>query len=137
MAEHLLKKMLKDAGHDGVTVTSAGVSPAQGLAFPAEAQRALAMEGVGGVSHKTQGLTKDLIKTADIILAMESRHKSIVIDRFPEAGRKTFVLNAYAGLGGDHDGIEDPFGGPPEVYVQVLAKIKKALTKVSQKLKES
>src|SRR5690242_5085451 len=88
MAEHLLKKILRDAGTGGVTVVSAGVSPATGLTFPPEAQRALAMEGVGAVIHEAQGLTKELVTNADVILAMESRHKSMVIERFPEAGKK-------------------------------------------------
>jgi protein-tyrosine-phosphatase len=134
MAEHLLRRMLKEKGRADVEILSAGIAASGWLEFPVEARGALEKEGVVDVQHKAQDLSAELVKWADLILTMEEHHKHIVMARFPDAARKTHVLNAFAKLGDDSAGIHDPFGGPALVYEATLAQIKAALAKILSKI---
>ncbi len=123
MAEHLFRKMAREAGLN-VGVASAGVSPTPGIGFPVEAQQALAAEGVTGVVHHAQGLNQGLVDSVDKIFVMEQRHKNVLLSRFPETAPKIEVFD-----------VEDPYGLPVAAYIAALAKIKRQLEKVLERLK--
>lgn len=133
-AEHLLRKMAAVEGLKDIAVRSAGVAPATGLRFPADALAVLAEEDVREVQHRPQGLDDALIDWAQLILTMEPVHHDLVLARFPRAAGKTYVLKGYAGLTGA-PGIADPYGGSQEDYRRALADIKRALQLVIDKWK--
>ena len=134
MAEHLFRKMLKDAGKPNVTVASAGTHAAPWVNFPPEAQEALASRGVTPVRHTAQDLTGLLIQQADLILTMEEHHRRIVNDRFPEAREKTYVLKSYVQSSDPEKDIRDPIGFPVAVYNDVLSDIERALIPLLKKI---
>lgn len=134
MAEHLLKKRLKDMGRDDVKVASAGVYAEVGMSATPDARLALIDHDVRDVEHVAQQTTRKLIDWADVILTMESHHKQRVVSEFPSAAAKVHVLHAYAGTGTDKDGVMDPWGHPVGVYKRVLAEIDRAIAKILPKI---
>lgn len=124
MAEHLFRKMLKEAGRSDVTVSSAGIMPSYHLAFPAEARKALAREGVSSVSHTPKAVTRELVNAADQIWVMEDPHRRAIASAFPESAGKIRLLKEGDG---DGDGIADPIGGSQAMYHAALDEIKDAL----------
>ena len=134
MAEHLLRKMVADAGLPGVQVSSAGTSPAFDLKLPEEAMEALAEEGVERPKHRPKALDEASVAAARFIFAMESHHRDIVLKRFPSSTGRVHLLRAFAGLPAPA-GVADPYGGSIEDYRKALGDIKAALTSIVLKWK--
>lgn len=126
MAEHLFKKMLKDAHVTGVHVKSAGVEPSGFDDMTPEAREVLEKEGVTGAHHKSQGVTKAMVDHADEIYAMEEYHRQLLIHKFPSAAPKVKLINAK--------GIYDPYGRPLDWYKKTLKEIKEALEPLLKKI---
>jgi protein-tyrosine-phosphatase len=59
-----------------------------------------------------------MIGGADVILAMEEAHRRSIFYLTPKHLRKVLLLTE---LVGDHDDVDDPFGGPIEGYVNTAA----------------
>ena len=135
MAEHLFKKLLADAGVSGVSVRSAGISPAHWLGLPKEAEDALARQGVAGLHHSPKGLDERLLNESDLVLVMEPLHREAILARFPHAGSKVWVIKEFAGMVGTGEGIKDPFGGTAEAYGKALDEIKEALERIIKKMR--
>ena len=57
-----------------------------------------------------------MVDQADVIFAMEERHRDVIADLFPRAASKIRVM-----------GVADPFGGTIRDYRQALADIKAGL----------
>jgi len=136
MAEHLFKKMLKDAGREDVIVFSGGIFAVSGFPPAKNTTKVLKKEGIDLTSTKTVKLTDKMIRQADLILAMESIHKEEVIRWVPEAKEKTFLLKDYTGQkhGPLTAGIPDPIGRPLEVYERVLEIIRECLKELMKKI---
>ena len=134
MAEHLARSLARAHGVAPFEAVSAGITPATHMDFPEEARIALRKEGVDVADHKAKPVTEELISAADVVLAMEERHRQYLLQIFPSAKKKTFLLKEYAGVPGPK-GIADPIGRPLDVYQETLAEIKLALVRVFQKLK--
>jgi protein-tyrosine phosphatase len=104
-----------------VSIESAGVAAAPGGCAAMEAVETMRRRGIDITYHETQPLTEKLVRNADLILALTSGHLQQILRRWPEAAPRTLTLRTD---GGD---IEDPIGGPPEVYQQCAAQIEEAL----------
>jgi protein-tyrosine phosphatase len=107
--------------HRGVTIMSAGVSAAPGGCAAPEAVATMRTRGLDITCHETQPLTDKLVRYADLILTLTAGHRQQILRRWPEAAPRTTMLRLDAG------DIEDPIGGPPEVYQQCAAEIEEAL----------
>jgi protein-tyrosine phosphatase len=135
MAAYLFQKMLADKGMRNVKVDSAGIAPAEGIKFPAEARNLLQNEGVNVNAHTPQGITKELMTFSDRILVMESMHKRRLDDQYPQFSDKVHILKEYVALKDFYNGIRDPYGHGPSVYEDVFGQIKKCLRKLIDKIK--
>lgn len=47
-------------------------------------------------SHRAQQLTRELVESANLILAMGSEHRRYILDEWPSAARKTFIIGHAA-----------------------------------------
>lgn len=140
MAEALFKEMIKNQYPDklkDVKVVSAGVAARDGDQASPNAIRAMEELGIDLTFHSATQLTEELIHKADLILTMTQRHRDMVLIMNPGARGKVYTLIEYTNEGqgnkGDLD-IQDPFGGPIEVYRQSAAQIQKALKVLMEKL---
>lgn len=107
----------------GVTIVSAGVSATPGGCAAPEAVETMRQRGLDITCHESQPLTEKLARNADVILTLTGGHRQQILRRWPEAAPRTHVMRL------DQGDIEDPIGGPPEVYQQCAVQIEDALRK--------
>jgi tRNA threonylcarbamoyl adenosine modification protein (Sua5/YciO/YrdC/YwlC family) len=129
MGEMLLKKIVAeklscpigDLEQRGVIVASAGVAAVPGCAASIEAVEILQELGLDLSKHESQPLTDKLVRHADLIFTMTNGHKHAILRRWPEASNRTHTLRMD---GGD---INDPIGGPKELYLEAANQVEQAL----------
>lgn len=132
MAEGYLKKLLLEQKRTDVEVISAGMMALEGMGASRETEEVLAQEGINVAQHRAQRVTKELIDSSDIILAMEDIHEQKILQFAPEAKNRLFLLKEFAKINDTHLNITDPVGGDARVYQQVFATIKDAVERVSK-----
>lgn len=75
--------------------------------------------GIDLSQHRAEQITPQDVKRATLILCLTAKHAARVVESYPEAKDKVFVLSEYA-VGRAED-IEDPYGKPIEAYRTMLA----------------
>ncbi|NLW17890.1 MAG: low molecular weight protein arginine phosphatase [Firmicutes bacterium] len=95
MAQALLEHMVAEQGLTQITVQSAGIAAEPGAKASPMAEQALRELGIDLTGHRAQGLNQELVDWADLILTMTRRHKEFVLDTFPSALEKTYVLKEF------------------------------------------
>lgn len=116
----MAEAILKHKQHPNLEVKSAGVFAGEGFAASPFALKVLLEKGIEH-PHLSNPLTEDLIQWATHILTMTNHHKSLIINQFPHAEKKTFLLREF--VRGDINDISDPYGGSIEVYRKTLAEL--------------
>ena len=119
MAEAILRKRLYELGKDYIDVRSAGVRALSGMPSSDETIEAMKEEGVDVSDYRTKNITAEMIKKADLILAMEPMHKDEILAINPEAGKKTYLLKEYGNpskINPKGFSIHDPIGKPIDEY---------------------
>ena len=130
MAQALAEALFAEAGLQ-IVVTSAGVGAGSGQSASANAVLAMLDGGLCLKSHRSQPTTRELLKSAALVLTMTRGHLSHVLAMCPEV--KAFTLGEYAGGGQD---VSDPFGGNEEVYRKCAAQLRKLLESCMSKFRE-
>ena len=95
MIELCLEQELR--GHEvNWTMTSAGLQALDGQAMHPNAAAALARQRVDiPPGWRSRRLTVSMVKRAGLILAASSEHRSAIIDRVPEAARRTYLFRQF------------------------------------------
>lgn len=133
MASGLLRERLK--GKEEFEIVSAGIF-AVGGSSPSEPIIMLMKEaGIDVSGHRTQRLTDNLVKMADIIFVMDNTHKQHILERVPDAKEKMYLLKEY-GLEGEKEGlpepeIPDPIGRPLHFNRYVFNIIKESIERIA------
>lgn len=97
------------------TFASAGVGAMVGSSM--DRTMAAELQALGGdpSGFRAQSLDRGIIEGADLIVAMDTFHRSVVLDDFPSLVRRTFTLGQLARIARDH---------PAEVHgAELLAQI--------------
>ena len=119
MAEGLLRVALKDEA--GVRVVSAGVAAMSGQPASRETQQVLNKMGASLKGFKSQQVHGQLLKQADLIIAMTSSHADVVKRHFSAYTGSVSLLCDYVaaeeGLAGAD--IPDPIGMGMDAYEEV------------------
>ena len=89
-----------------VRILSAGVKARTGGTASSVVKHVARINGFSLNNHHSDPFSKKLIKKADVILVMEQWQKDAVLERFPEAKEKTFLLLEYL-WNGDSDEVRD------------------------------
>ena len=100
MAELLMRQRLaksRNARLDeledhGFVVLSAGISAAAGCPASGEAVAIMREQGLDLGKHEAQPLTEQLVRHADLILAMTAGHLQSIVERWPGAADRTHML---------------------------------------------
>jgi protein-tyrosine-phosphatase len=134
MAQVIFKKLV---GNDpslpsaGIEVDSAGTGVGLDSATP-DAIECMAEYGLNLNSHQPKSINSHLVQWSDLVLVMESRHKEVVLSRFPNAAKKTHLLSEYVGESG---GVPDPYLQGIVVYRKCAATLQSLLKNLAEKLK--
>ena len=131
MAQWLLDKKLKELGRSDVEVLSAGVMMG-GLGATEATRRLLAQEGIDVSMHRSQRISRDLIKKCDIILVMERRHEEHILEIAPQAKNRVFLLKEFAKIKDNDLNIADPISQSEDFYARIFNLIKDAVDTVAK-----
>lgn len=136
MAAALLRDRIAWAGLEHqIQVLSAGVWAEKGSRASTHATAVLRQRGIDLAEHRSQPLSYQLLKQADIILVMEEAHRRSIFYMAPEVLSKVYLL---AEMAGGHDDVADPFGGTIEEYTvtvdELTAMIDKGLPKILKRI---
>lgn len=132
-AEHVAQKLESEGHTGGITFASAGLHVSKPLSPPPDAIRAAKKFGVGLERHRSQAISRDLMETFDMIVAMEVWQYAELSARYPEYRRKLFVLprldsafpvtmRGYAAFN-----IEDPYGRSLGAFEQCFIRIEQCV----------
>jgi sugar transferase (PEP-CTERM/EpsH1 system associated) len=112
MAAALARRCLSDLGAGEIAVLSAGLHAELGRGADGRARMAAGEFGVSLDGHRARPLTRDLVRRADLIFAMDTLNQAEILARYPEAAGKVFLLGAGASARrGRPAEIADPFAG--------------------------
>jgi low molecular weight protein-tyrosine phosphatase len=121
MAEALLKETLKK-GEKKYTIASAGLHAMVGHKPDAIAIELMLEKGIDISDHLATQINQAMIRTADLILVMESSHKAAIENQEPTAKGKVFRLGEWEGLD-----IVDPYQKEHKVFENALYLIEKGV----------
>lgn len=127
MAEAMLQKSLL---HKGIKVSSAGIGALVGKPMDATALEVLREHGCDHPSHVAQQLTRDLLQQNDLILAMEPKHVSDILQIAPEARGKTFLFGKWQA----DQKISDPYRQQKPAFEHVYSLISQGVASWSTHL---
>lgn len=127
MAEGLFRRLWKDAGEPfPVEVKSRGVATVPGLPASKEAIQAMTNKGVDISTHLSEPISSRDMAEADLVIAMTSAHKQMLLSRYSEFRHKIRILSELLPgvLSGD---VTDPFGQSQAVYDDTSDILEKSL----------
>jgi protein-tyrosine phosphatase len=108
MAEALFRARLAQAGQvSGWSVASAGTWASEGYPPAEYSQQVMQEKGLDISSHRSQGVTRELLEKFDLILTMESGQKEAIRAEFPEVSGRVYLLSEMVER--THN-IDDPIG---------------------------
>ena len=114
LAEGIARAELEKRGWQHVQVASAGIAARPGDAASEFAVSVAARHGVTLDGHRSQPLTPDLVRWADLVLAMGASHVESV--RRLGGEEKVLTLGDFASGADEGYSVRDPFGGPEHLY---------------------
>ena len=110
MAAYLFKEQMKD--NFEIRIESAGLLAIPGR--PADPTAALAARefGISLDDHRSRPLTGVMVDKSDVIFVMDHLNEAVLMDRFPQAARKTFLLGECSKAAAPRRSavIVDPYG---------------------------
>ncbi|NLC01668.1 MAG: low molecular weight phosphotyrosine protein phosphatase [Pseudomonas formosensis] len=117
--EALLKSKLQGRG---IEVTSAGLGALVGKPVDSTAAEVMATAGYSLPDHQARQLTPDMLRGADLILAMEQKHLQSIHSMAPEARGKTFLFGKWL----DSCEVPDPYRQQLPAFEHVFRILDKA-----------
>ncbi len=138
MAEGLLRARLEPEFGQGVRVQSAGTLGIDGNPATAFAIQAAAELGADIQAHRSQGVTEDLIKRADLIFCMAHNHQQYLNSHFPRERDNVFLLRSFDRTPEEkwNDSIDDPIGSSLELYRECAELIDAELERILPRLRQ-
>lgn len=114
LAEAIARKVIVERGLTDVEAMSAGTSAWDGAAASDGALLVGMERGLDLSQHRSQTLTRELVRDTDLILAMGPHH----LERVEALGGsgKSYLLTDYASRGATVKPVNDPIGGELDVY---------------------
>ena len=113
--------MLKAAAPDK-QITSAGLAALVGYEMNDVAREVAQAHGLHCPPHQARQLDSAISSGADLLLVMDKRQRNALMQRFPMASGKTFLLSHW---NGGHD-IPDPYQRDRETFEHVYTMMEQA-----------
>jgi protein-tyrosine phosphatase len=117
MAESLLRMKMPEPVRDEVVVESAGTLGINGMPAAEHSVRVVREMGGDLFGHRSQGVSRGLIASSDLIFAMAGEHVDFLQRHYPEYRENVFLLKQFASTEEvENPDIEDPIGSGLSVY---------------------
>jgi len=120
-----MQEALVSRGVDQVTVSSAGTGAWDGAPVSEGAYLVGLEHGLDLSTHRARLLTRELVKSADLILTMSGHHRARVAELGGED--KVHVLGEYAGRDESRAEVSDPFGSDLASYRQTYEELQELI----------
>jgi protein-tyrosine-phosphatase len=132
MAEAITRGLLRERGWTHVDVRSAGTGASAGAAASSQAVDVAREHDLDLAAHSSQPLTPELVRWADLILAMGPGHISMV-QQLGGAQKAALVTDFVQGVGAGV-AVADPFGGDHDSYRETFAQLSDAVAALLERL---
>jgi protein-tyrosine phosphatase len=96
MAERIFRTMAENSGRSDISVLSASLLDMKGAPSDPRAAGLLAEKGFACDEHKSRLFTEEMAAETDMIIVMERQQREIIIEKFPDAAKKTFLLKPFS-----------------------------------------
>ena len=116
-----MQEALVSRGVEQVIVSSAGTGAWDGAPVSEGAYLVGLEHGLDLSTHRARLLTRELVKSADLILTMSGHHRARVAELGGED--KVHVLGEYAGREESRAEVSDPFGSDLASYRQTYEEL--------------
>lgn len=139
MAEQIMKHFLKRYGKRNIQVSSRGILVQQIRIRPV-VYKSLSALGIPPPKerHIPTLISYQDVREADIIFVMTEGHREFILDRFPEADPKVFLLTEFSDSEPDKKprNILDPSGQPDEAYFEVSKELFEHISKIVERFEK-
>jgi protein-tyrosine-phosphatase len=125
MAEALLREAVAARALEQVTVSSAGTGAWDGAPVSEGAYLVGLENGLDLSNHSARLLTRDLVRSADLILVMSGHHLARVAELGGE--EKVHLLGAYAGREEGRTEVSDPYGSDLASYRATFTELQEVI----------
>ncbi len=136
IAEGILKKKVNEEApaelRDKIFVQSSGIYAYDGNK-PSENAVKVSLQNLIDISLvRSKAINRVFVEQSDLILALSIDHLNFILENFPSARHKTFLLKTYGKEKGISisDSIPDPMGFSMEFYVKTFTEIKNAIDQI-------
>ena len=136
MAEEALRILLEKERPGKSEVISSGTAAANGFPATMYAHEAVKIWDGDLSGHKSQPLTKDLIRRADLIFGMTAEHVREILRLDRTAADKTFLFMNFPDPSPVGEGVADPIGSSLDRYNETFLTIGEFLGKYLPRIVE-
>lgn len=138
IAEGLLKSKIRAKYKNSVIVRSAGTLGISGNPATDFAITTASELGANISLHRSQGITENLVKEADVIFAMAPEHKDFLQRHHPDIRENVFLLRSFGRDSEEkvNETIEDPIGGTLTHYRECGELINSELMRILPRLNQ-
>lgn len=119
-AEFLFREKLK---HRDIHISSAGLKALVGRPMEDNAMQILKEHGIDAAGHRARQLDAAMLREADLVLAMERGHLSVVSRSAPEVSGKLFLIDKWI----EADDVPDPYRHSRIVFEHVHTMIERGV----------
>jgi len=132
MAEGILRKIISESKYKNwVDVLSAGTLNINNSPPTIEAMDVAHNGGINISAHKSQGLSEDIMRRANIIICMALNHIHYIQEKFPQYRSKSILLKQWQAENKlSNPSIADPIGRNLSFYEQIFKEIKMEIHRV-------
>lgn len=132
MAEALLKRALLRRGITDIVVASAGTGAWEGAPASEGAYLVALENGLDLSAHRARLLTRDLVRTADLVLTMAGQHRTRVESL---GGRdRVHTITAYASPQSTEGEVSDPYGFDIDAYRRTLGELEALTDRIADRM---
>jgi protein-tyrosine-phosphatase len=127
LAEGILKHKLEERGIGSITVSSAGTFGLDGRPAAELAVEVAAERGIDISAHRARQITREMLAGADIVLCAETDHIMEAETILRDTEDKYRLLSDFGRPEKRGQDIEDPYGGPKELYMTAYERIEQCV----------
>lgn len=135
MAEGIARKILAEEKLDTIEVSSAGSSAADGLPASSLAVEVARRRSIDLSTHRARLLDRELIRNADLIITMGSKHRDTVGVIDPSALRYTHLLTDFCD--GETGDVPDPIGSGADEYERTFRVLERCIRALTKKIRST
>lgn len=131
MAKGITHKLVTEMKLDNIKIDSAGTGTITGMPATDYAIAAASHWDIDLTEHRSKPLTLELIRTANLILAMAPEHIEAILLYDKSAYSKSYLLKGFPQpYNYSQERVEDPIGGSLEQYNQTFLELDEIIRKI-------